>query len=274
MAEKNPKQDGSVLWSCRPQTGPCPNGCPECFYNRPGAFYSDIQSPDIPTPEEVGSGIVRMNAGHDSNVQKELVLETAKQYEHVFFNTSIPEFDFPGPVVFTANGKEEEPAWCPIINRKGKTKQLMPKKEEYFDRIMFVRLRVSPTNWNLIEHAVACWTAKDVPVVLTFMAYYSQYPPGLVKYGDTFYWEEEFDVPNPKIKKAQYGYPAYTWKKRTINSYWCPTREYIRQCTQHMKKFGGRLVTICGTYDGAKCKDCMNCANYYWITKRHLEEVL
>jgi len=262
MAEKNPKQDGSRLWSCRPQTGKCPNGCPECFYNRPGAFYSDIDKPDIPTSKEVGGGIVRMNAGHDSNVQKELVLETAKQYKHVFFNTSIPEFDFPGPVVFTANGKEEEPAWCPIVNKRGKTKQLMPKKEQHYDRIMFVRLRVSPTNWNLVEHAVACWTAKDIPVVLTFMAYYSQDPPGLKKEGDGFHIELD----------DRWGYLAYVWKKRTINSYWCPTQEYIRQCTQHMKKFGGRLVTICGTYDGAKCADCRNCETFYWQTKRHLEE--
>lgn len=262
MAEKNPKQDGSGLWSCRPQTGKCPNGCPECFYNRDNAYYCDIDTPNIPTVEEVGDDIVRMNSGHDSNVQKDLVLETAARYQNVFFNTSIPNFDFPGPVVFTANGQEEEPAWCPILNKKGRTRQLPPKSEKYFDRIMFVRLRVSPTNWNLIEHAVACWTAKDVPVVLTFMAYYSQDPPGLKKEGDGFH----------RVYDDRWGYLAYTWRQRTINSYWCPTREYIRECTQHMKKFGGRSVTICGTYDGAKCKDCMNCVHYYWITKKHLIE--
>jgi hypothetical protein len=263
MTEKNPKQEGSVLWSCRPQTGPCPNGCSECFYNRPGAYYCDINNPNIPTVEEVGDGIVRMNSGHDSNIEKDVVLETAKQYKHVFFNTSIPKFDFPGPVVFTANGQEEEPAWCPIRNTRGKCRQIRLQDEKYFDRIMFVRLRVSPTNWNLIEHAVACWTAKDIPVVLTFMAYYSQDPPGLGRLPNGFYMGG----------MGSGGCLAYVWKKRTLNSYWCPTKEYIKRCTQRMKKFGGRLVTICGTYDGAKCVECKNCETYYWQTKRHLKEM-
>jgi hypothetical protein len=209
-----------------------------------------------------------MNAGHDSNVHKELVLETAKKYKHVFFNTSIPNFDFPGPVVFTANSQEEEPAWCPVLNKPGKCRQIRPQDEKYFDRLMFVRLRVSPTNWGLIEHAVACWTAKDVPVVLTFMAYYSKDPPGCSPV-----WITDGDKPDAfQWTNGDVFMTAYTWRQRTINSYWCPTREYIRQCIQHMKKFGGRLVTICGTYDGAKCKDCMNCANYYWITKKHMVE--
>ena len=93
------------------------------------------------------------------------------------FHTSIPKFDFPGPVVFTANAKEEEPAWCPIVNRRTKTLQLPPKVEQYFDRLMFVRLRVSSTNLEYIRHAVSCWTAAHVPVVLTFMVYDDQDPP-------------------------------------------------------------------------------------------------
>lgn len=260
---RNPKQAGSGLWSCRPQTGPCPNGCNQCFYTRPGAYYCDINKPNIPTPEEVGSDVVRMNSGHDSNLQKDLVLETAAQYKHVFFNTAIPDFDFPAPVVFTANAKEEEPGWCPIVNRWKKNRRLHPKHEKLFDRIMFVRVRVSPTNWKYVEEMVACWTAKDIPVVLTFMAYYSQDPPGLEKGVDAFYLH---------VESGDLGYVAYTWKKRTLNSYWCPTRGYMVHCLSHMKKYGGRLVTICGTLDNGKCSDCHNCDSYYWQTYKHMVE--
>lgn len=273
MAERNPKLEGSGIWSCRPQTGPCPNNCNQCYYIRPGAYYCDINKPNIPDPDEVGDNIVRMNSGHDSNFQKELVLETAARYKHVFFNTAIPDFDFPAPVVFTVNGKEEEPAWCPIVNRWKKTRQLHPKHEEFFDRIMFVRARVSPTNWKYIEEAVACWTAKNIPVVLTFMAYYNQAPPGLEKAFGAYCVEENHYDERAECKKWTTGYEAYVWKKRTLNSYWCPTREYMRQCIIHMKKFGGRLVTVCGTLDSGKCSECKNCVNYYWITRKHLEEI-
>jgi len=262
---RNPKQDGSGMWSCRPQAGKCPNGCNQCFYNRDNAYYCEINQPNIPTPEEVGDDIVRMNSGHDSNVQKDLVLKTAAQYKYVFFNTSVPDFDFPGPVVFTANAKEEEPAHCPIVNHRTMTRQLPPKLERQFDRLMFVRLRVSPTNLEFIRQAVACWAAVHVPVVLTFMAYYDQDPPGLEKIGDDFYWESG----------ERNGYRAYTWRKRTLNSYYCPTCEWNRQVTLDMKKYagsGGRNVTLCGTYDGAKCADCHNCETYYWQTRKHLIE--
>jgi hypothetical protein len=110
MAKRNPKQEGSNLFDCRPQVGVCPNNCNQCFYNRPNAFYNNIDQPSIPSPEKVDTGIVRMNCGHDSNIERDLVIETSKQYKEVFFNTSIPNLDFPGPVVLTANPKEEESA--------------------------------------------------------------------------------------------------------------------------------------------------------------------
>ena len=108
MTKRNPKQEGTPFFDCIPQIGPCPIGCNQCFYNRPGAYYVPIDQPHIPTPEEVGDGIVRMNCGNDSNNQRDRVVETAKQYQRYFFNTSIPRFDFPGPVVLTANPKEEQ----------------------------------------------------------------------------------------------------------------------------------------------------------------------
>jgi len=85
---RNPKQDGSNLFDCIPQIGPCPIGCNQCFYNRPGAFYVSIDQPIVPTPEEVGDGIVRMNCGNDSNNQRELVIRTASQYKHAFYTAT------------------------------------------------------------------------------------------------------------------------------------------------------------------------------------------
>lgn len=225
---RNPKQVGSNLFDCRPQTGKCPMDCNQCFYNRPNAFYVDINEPNIPTPAEVGDGIVRMNCGHDSNIQRDLVIETAKQYEKVFFNTSISQLDvFPAPVVYTANQEEEKPALL-LFNPPA--------------NLMFVRLRVSTTNLLHIHTACHWYTGKKIPVVLTFMAYY-----------------EDDAVPNKK---------DYEWKKRHINSYWCPTTEFKMKV---MRTFANPLVTMCGTLDSNWCRDCLNCETYYYQTMKRMK---
>ena len=200
--KRNPKQEGTSYFDCIPQTGPCPIGCNQCFYNRPGAYYVPIdQLPLVPTPEEVGDGIVRMNCGNDSNNQRDLVIATAQRYQRYFFNTSIPSFDFPGPVVLTANPKEEDearyawPVWHDGLVLAG-------------PNLMFVRLRVSATNLGHMDKAVAAWTAAQVPVVITFMAYYDHEP----------------QVPPDLIFRGQ----CYEWRVRHINSYWCPTKDFMR----------------------------------------------
>lgn len=246
MTKRNPKQEGSSLWDCIPQTGPCPNNCNQCFYNRPGAFYVPLDKPTIPSPEEVGNGIVRMNCGHDSNIQKDLVIETAKQYKNFFFNTSIPRFDFPGPVVWTANPKEEQYIIIP---------ELPPN-------LMFVRLRVSTTNLEHIKEVVCKWTRSGIQIVLTFMAYYDVIP--------------KHDICDNNILYRKVGgvlTPIYQWRVRHINSYWCPTKEFMSYVLKGMKKIGGRLVTMCGTLGSAYCKDCGNCEIYYWRTMKHLDEI-
>ena len=63
----------------------------------------------MPTLDEVGDGIVRINSGHDSNIGRDEVIRATEQYPRRFFNTSIAKFDFPAPVVLTANPREEEP---------------------------------------------------------------------------------------------------------------------------------------------------------------------
>ena len=229
---RNPKHEGSNLYDCRVQTGPCPNNCNQCFYNRPNAYYEDIEQPHAPL-SEAKNGIIRMNCGHDSNIERERVIEEAKKYPNVFFNTSIAKFDFPGPVVFTANPKEENPV----------TLVEAPN-------LMFVRMRVSSTNLYHIKQAVH-WYTQGVggrgrtPIVLTFMAYYNCEPSNKIN---------------------------YVWKKRHINSYWCPTPAFMREVLARMKKVGGRLVTMCGTPTSSWCKDCRNCETYYHQTVRYMKE--
>lgn len=248
--ERNPKQIGSTLHDCRTQTGKCGMDCNQCFYNRDGAFYCDINKPQLPAPDTVGHEIVRMNCGHDSNFNRAACIKQALKYENFFFNTSVPKFDFPGPVVFTANPKEEEPSSVILDNQL-----IQAGIRAASSNLMFVRLRVSASNLNLITEAVQQWTSFQVPVVLTFMAYYEK--KALQKVID--------EVPEAKT--------YYVWKKRHINSYFCPTRAFKQSVMKRMKNHGGRLVTMCGTLDSNYCRDCRNCESYYWITKKHLEGI-
>ncbi len=235
--KRNPKMEGMKLWDCVPQEGKCPIGCNQCFFNRAGAYYTD--TPTIPTPEEVGDDIVRMNCGNDSNINRALVIETAKRYKHAFFNTSVRgKLDFPGPVVLTANPKEEEQPWLPNF------------ADEVPRNLMFIRLRTSSTNIHYIDQAVRWWTSDGIPVVLTFMSYYDHEPVV----------SEEW--------KAAVGGPCYEWKVRHINSYWCPTKDFMRYV---MKRYvDNRLVSMCGSIDVGYCRACRNCETYFWQAKKRM----
>jgi hypothetical protein len=262
MIPRNPKQEGTCLWDCKPQQGPCPNDCNQCFYNRPGAFYVPIEEPIIPDSAEVGDGIVRMNCGHDSNIEREKVIEAAGRYRHVFYSTPLPRFDFPSPVVFTANPVEEKRLWKP-----GEIEQLFLRPS--LDNLMFVRLRVSLTNRELIQKGVLEWAVlRKIPVVLTFMAYYDQLPPGCYESnaGDR-------PVAVPESGQQENPRPAYVWKKRTHNSYWCPTSEFKAGVLSRMRASGGTLVSMCGTSTSNRCRDCRNCETYYVQTMKRLGEI-
>ena len=234
---RNPKQEGTPFFDCIPQVGPCPINCSQCFYNRPGAYYVPIDKPHVPTPEEVGDGIVRMNCGNDSNNQRDLVIEAAKKYQRFFFNTSIPRYDFPGPVVLTANPKEEDEAHYarPCLGPQN---------------LMFVRLRTSSTNLRLVDRAVVSWTAAQIPVVITFMSYYDHEP-----------------VVPLDVAAAVSG-PCYEWRVRHINSYWCPTRNFM--CHVLNRYAGNRLVSMCSSLNSGYCRNCRNCETYYLQTMKRL----
>lgn len=235
--KQNPKLAGTSLHDCIPQTGTCPINCNQCYFNRPNAYYYPIdQLPLIPTSEEVGNDIVRMNCGHDSNIQPHKVLAAAERYKHVFFNTSIPDLNFPGPVVFTANPKEEQSAV--LLGTPPKN-------------LMFVRLRTNGTNLRLIDQAVQYYSAFNIPIVITMMAYYADVLP-VVMFADVGLHTED----------------CYVWQKRHINSYWCPTEALKRAV---MYRYGNnRNVSLCGTFTSNWCRDCRNCESYYWQTLKRL----
>lgn len=209
----NSKMAGSNLVEVVPQTGKCPLNCNQCWHNR---FPNTERI--IPAPFD--DKIYRINSRHDSNVNKRMVIGVASHYRRKFFNTSIANFGFPGPVVFTANPKEEEPV----------------EPVDFPSNVMGVRLRVSKTNLDHVARAVGWITAQDVPVVLTFMSYYTTKP-------DLNY---------------------YDWKIRHDNEYYVPKKAFIDLVLARYVQ--NRLVHACKDY----CKDCRLCETLYrlWESKQ------
>lgn len=230
---QNPKQEGSGVCDAIPQVGPCPNSCNQCCYNRHGAFYAPIDRPLLPTIKEVAGRIVRVNSGHDSNSRRKHVIAVTSQYRYRFYNTSRFRLDFGAPVVLTVNPREEEPAANPVRVVAGND-----GNQDWLHDIMFVRVRVSSSNLHHVEEAVKMWTARCVPVVLTFMAYFdaTAIPTG--------------------------GSDLYVHKVRTLNEYWCPTPDFMRRVIGMF--WDNPLVHSCGTPESTLCRNCGNCERMYW----------
>ena len=248
---KNPKTEGSGILAAIPQQGRCPNNCDHCFFQGHNRSYLKPiveKTPNMPDVRDVVlyNRVVRVNDGNDSNHQIALVIRSTQQYPMKFFNTAIPKNieTFKDPVVLTINpGKMTDKEFYKL--------DPIPKN------LMFVRIRANM--WNLKEviiPAVKYYTEKEVPVVLTFMAYYQE--------GDK--------IPDDvKIRKFYNGYKmvdAYVFRKRTLNSYWAITTiawEFIMENFKHnhwlysCSKIEGEL----GTY---KCHRCGNCLREYFYT--------
>jgi hypothetical protein len=107
----------------------------------------------MPCLDEAEGKIVRVNSGHDSNLHRNYVIAATEPYRHKFYNTSIPDFDFPAPVIFTCNPKDTE-----FI------------RAEVTSNLMAVRIRVS-TWMDYLDDAICYYTSRGVPVILTFMRY-------------------------------------------------------------------------------------------------------
>lgn len=217
MYVQNPKLVGTNIVDCIPQTGECRVRCSECFYNG-GRFFRTLDEPWMPSLEDIGDRIVRVNSGHDSNIQRGLVLAATAQYPRKFYNTAMPRFDFPAPVVFTCNG-----------GRRAK----LTLVENPPVNLMFVRVRVESWDMETVDRAVDHYRKKHgVPVVLTFMRYYdgSLIPEGSRR--------------------------DYEWRKNIANSYFCPTLETVLRVLARYKTTGVRTCGTPVSSNCVDCRNC------------------
>ena len=237
----NPKTEGSGIVCAIPQKGTCPNGCKDCFFQSGRSYLEPLNknTPNMPNVDVVVKNklIVRVNDGNDSNVERDLVIHETLNYPLRFYNTSIPDLDFPSPVVLTINPGEM-------------TDLSFHKIDPIPKNLMFVRFRTNMWNIDLCDKAVAYYTSRGVPVVLTFMAY----------------WQYEDSIPKGCVV-------AYMKRKRTLNEYLAITHEAWRRVMNEYE--GNVLVHSCGTEGidgGSKCKNCGNCLREYFATKERMRK--
>jgi len=232
---ENPKTKDSGIVCAIPQAGECPMKCEECFFQSGRSFLEPLDKnlPNLPLPTKVVNNVVRINDGNDSNVQRERVEEVAKCYNNYFFNTSMNKdlAGFPGPVVLT-------------VNPAKMTDKSFHKVDPIPPNLMYARVRVN--TWNLdavVKPAVEYYTSQGVPVIFTFMAYYTSEPPEGHKRN-------------------------YEWKKRTLNSYWVLV-DYVENAIMWSFK-DNPLVYSCGYHGTHECKRCGNCLREYFATKQRM----
>jgi hypothetical protein len=216
----NPKLKGSNIVAMCPQKGPCPHKCPDCYAYGGRAYYDPINdSNEIDRPLQPGE-IVRVNDINDSNNQRALVLERTEQYAgRCFYNTAEP-IPFEAPWVLTLNPGR-------MTN-----KTIYSATSFDFSKLMFVRFRVNTKNLTLAEHAVLVYTTLNIPVVLTFLAY--------------------FKTPAPRGHEA-----FYETKKRTKNTYQVIKFPVWEAIMDHFKS--NSLVHSCSGPNNFKCANCGTC---------------
>jgi hypothetical protein len=228
---ENPKTKGSGIICAIPQTGICPIGCKDCFFQSGRSYLEPLSEnlPNLPTAEMAASRVVRINDGNDSNVERDIVEETAKLYPEAFFNTSMPKDlgGFSRPVVLTVNPGN-------MTDKRAHLVDPVPTN------LMFVRVRTNTWNLQLVDTVVEHYTGREIPVVLTFMAYYTE------------------TLPEEHAK-------SYEFKKRTLNSYWVITQDSWNKITSRYAN--NRLVHTCGKDANTHgCKYCGNCLREYFST--------
>lgn len=231
----NPKVKGSGIITAIPQSGACPNNCADCFFQS-GRSYLEPLTENLPhlPPKGYDKGrVVRVNDGNDSNVDKAAVIKAAARFGDCFFNTAIPNLDFPGPVVLT-------------VNPAKMTDGDFHKIESPPPNLMYVRIRVN--TWNIetvVKPAVDFYASRKVPVVLTYMAYYNEAVP-------------------------ECHAVSYEWQKRTKNSYWVLNRKAQKEIEEIFAD--NPLVYVCGYKGQHACVRCGNCLREYYATKERIKE--
>lgn len=236
---ENPKTKGSGIICCIPQTGTCPNKCEDCFFQSGRSYLEPLDEnlPNMPPIKLAKNYVVRVNDGNDSNVNRQLVMKSVKKYPHKFYNTAIPHDlgGFDAPVALTLN-----PGQMTDRNFFVHASPVAPPN------LMFVRFRVNTWNLNLCDLAVAHYRALEVPVILTFMAYYTESIPDAAK-------------------------EDYEFRKRTLNSYWVITPKAWDKVKERYAK--NRYVYTCGQdADTHACRFCGNCLREYFVTMERMRE--
>jgi hypothetical protein len=181
-------------------------------------------------PDDLPEGhVLRVNDGNDSNVGRQLVLNMTEQYRgRRFFNTSFPKA-FDEPWVLTVNPAEMT------------DHDIHRLQKEATEHLMFVRFRANLWNLNLADRCVAHYSLMGVPIVLTFMAYYSNIVPN------------EF---------AEH----YEYRKRTLNCYWVLNREAWKRV---MDRYADNpLVYSCSGDGSLNCLGCGICLREFQRARR------
>ena len=239
----NPKTKGSGIICAIPQKGTCPVKCKDCFFQSGRSYLEPLKDnlPNMPTLKMAKNRVVRVNDGNDSSHMIDEVISATSKYEMKFFNTSNPTAldKFDDPVVLTINpGDLTDIGWNDIEVNKNKKNNLM-----------FVRVRANTWNTEVVDQAITYYTEKEIPVVLTFMAYFD---------------EESI----PKENRDD-----YMFRKRTTNSYYAITTDAFERI---MEKYKYNIwVYSCGKLEGEKgktsCHRCGNCLREYFYTKEKME---
>ena len=242
--KENPKTRGSGIICAIPQTGTCPNKCEDCFFQSGRSYLEPLDKnlPNLPSAQYAKNRVVRVNDGNDSNVNRKLVIKSTKflfffkKYKMKFYNTAIPrDLDkFDAPVVLTLNPGE-------------KTDSMIYCVEPIPKNLMFVRFRVNTWNLDLADAAVDYYSKLEVPVILTFMAYFGS-----------------------EISESHKT--NYMFRKRTLNSYWAITTTAWEEIMARYKY--NKWVYSCGKIEGEKgttaCRHCGNCLREYFATMERL----
>jgi len=248
---ENPKTKGSGIYGCIPQTGTCPNGCSDCFFQSGRSYLEPLVEhlPNIPYDMKGKNCVVRVNDGNDSFFLSPVEIEYIIQnFPMCFFNTSVPRdlWKYQGT---NQEGHIIHAPYVLTVNPGKDTDKSFTKLEGVNIDIMFVRFRTNTWNLPLAKECVKYYSDREIPIILTFMAYYM----------------ERDTIPDEHLQN-------YVFRKRTLNSYYAITTEAWRNV---MKVFeDNKWVHSCGKIEGENgdthCRFCGNCLREYFATMERM----
>lgn len=234
MYKENPKTKGSGVVCVIPQTGVCPVGCSDCFFQSGRSFLEPLENnlPNLIPTEDTKHRVVRVNDGNDSSNCFDVVRGSCAKYEDKFYNTSMIKCldDFDAPFVLTVNPGEMTDKSFHILEKR-------------YRGLMFVRFRLNAWNVDMFASCVRVYNEVEVPVVATIMAYYND------------------SIQNEHKDK-------YEYKKRTLNSYYVLKQTHLDDIMATYEK--NPLVYVCGYKGTYSCSRCGNCVREYYNAMERL----